>query len=347
MNKEIKNKVLIIAADMGAYHFLLPIFKKFKKDKSFDTQFYVNQVIKKFIETKKNNFIFYDDKKLLELKKNINDYRFGIFTSNAKKKDEIRLMQYFIKNKILAYSLSDNWTNFKDRFKLGPKIIIPNKIFVIDRIAYQRAIKDGLNKKNIYITGSPYIDSIRIKSQFLKNKKLNILFISEPLVNYPKNNIYSNNYTELEIIKRIIFELKKQDLKNYNFYYKIHPNFKSINNRIMKELSKISYNTIQKNSFAESIKNKDIVIGMKSFALIEAGIKGKVCLSIQNIDQKNDNFIGNQLKISYPIYKLDNINYFLFKKKYSNNLSNLKRLKFENHNATNNIYNFIIRDIKC
>ena len=53
MNKEIKNKVLIIAADMGAYHFLLPIFKKFKKDKSFDTQFYVNQVIKKFIETKK------------------------------------------------------------------------------------------------------------------------------------------------------------------------------------------------------------------------------------------------------------------------------------------------------
>lgn len=347
-----KSKGIIIIADMGAFIFLEPLIDYIYKKKTFDLVILANKKIKREINYKfKQKLIFYKND-FNQIYNKYSKYKFAIISTAALSFLEIKLLKFLKSKNIKTYSFSDNWTNFKDRYTYKGKTTYPDKIFLIDRIAKKRCLNENIPSNKLLITGSPYIEkSIIFKKDIIKKSKeiINILFISEPLVNFPKTNAYSNSYTEFEVVTGLLSELKKIKEKyklNYILKFKQHPHSDKVNNSILKKLKKFNIKIIKNEPLSQLIKKFDIIIGMKSFGLIEAAMQGKVSISIQPIEKKYDNFVGNIKKIVIPVYDFKKIHNYLNFKIPKSKLDNLKKMKKDNCNSIIKIISFIKKDLK-
>ena len=61
-----------------------------------------------------------------------------------------------------SISVIEHWSWYKKRFILNNNLILPDYIFVNDKIAYEEAIMDGLPKKKLLIKGNPVLEKIQI-----------------------------------------------------------------------------------------------------------------------------------------------------------------------------------------
>lgn len=348
----IKSKGLIIIADMGAFIFLEPLIDHIYKKKTFDLVIFANKKIKREINKKFNHKLIFYNNNLNQIYKKYSIYKFAIISTAALSFLEIKVLKFLKSKNIKTYSFSDNWTNFKDRYTYKSKTIYPDKIFLIDRIAKKRSLNENIPSNKLLITGSPYIEKSIIfnKNNIKKSEEIiNILFISEPLVNFPKTNLYSNFYTEFEVVTGLLSELKRIKEKynlNYILKYKQHPYSDKVDKSIIKELKKSNIKIIKNETLSQSIKKFDIIIGMKSFGLIEAAMQGKITISIQPIQKKYDNFVGNIKKIVIPIYDFKKIHNYLNFKIPKSKLDNLKKMKKDNCNSIIKIISFIKKDLK-
>jgi len=147
----------------------------------------------------------------------------------------------------------DNWINFKKRFIDGS---CPSKICVVDNDALLNALKDGIPRDKLEVTGNPHFETI------LKNRKpRKILFIGEPItLDYPFGYWGFDEYTTcLSLIN---------NCGNDVVYYKQHPREK------IKAGIRLAFgNTL------DIIYDYDIVVGMSSMVLLEALMIGRRVIS--------------------------------------------------------------------
>ena len=135
-----------------------------------------------------------------------------------------------ILNNIVAknsFSFIDHWTNFKLRFTLNDKLILPAVIFVVDEKAKEIAIQEGLPEKDLIVFENPYLIYLKnykktniSRESFCKklnicSAKKNILYAPDPI------SIRSRDVrNEVEILEELI------DICNntsYNLLIKLHP----------------------------------------------------------------------------------------------------------------------------
>ena len=225
---------------------------------------------------------------------------------------------------IPSFAILDQWMNYGLRFsnygvaelnqynmdKVHP--YLPYKICVMDEIAKNEAVKDGLEAEKIVITGQPYFETLTKKMHSINQMKIKksedfvITFASEPITETykeDKNSEHYWGYTE-KIIFNDFIESLNEAIKLYNgkivLILKLHPKenpgkfdylLQTFNN------DKITLKIDKNSDSHEVMTSSDLICGMSSMFLIESAIINKPVISIQIGLKRENPFILDKIGI--------------------------------------------------
>ncbi len=117
------------------------------------------------------------------------------------------------KRMIQTFSFVDHWTNFSKRFFFRDKLVLPDRLYVIDEVAYANAVKESIPSNILAIETNPYkffLEQWKPKIsriELLSNLGLGpgdhfLLFAPEPLLKFGLQNRYG--FSEKEGLENII-----------------------------------------------------------------------------------------------------------------------------------------------
>jgi hypothetical protein len=201
------------------------------------------------------------------------------------------------KNKIKCVSFLDHWTNYRKRFiSARNQEILPNEIWVGDKVAYKIALQQGFSKKILKQVENPYLREI---TEYFKGKKhvkkINekiILFISAPVGSFKNENPHLlTEFDQLEMLIRACLD------KGALIKIRLHPreNPDKFNELIARYKDAIKIGISKRADLKDDIIEADFVVGAESMALVVAVLARKKVLSILPIKTN---------KISLPFKKI-------------------------------------------
>lgn len=224
---------------------------------------------------------------------------------------------------IPSFAILDQWVNYGIRFsKYGVSQIreyeesklheyMPTKILVMDELAKQEMIREGIEEEKVLVTGQPYFDCFieqmdEIGEQtILASKELLgvreepiIVFVSEPICKtYGENKNYwgYKEETIFRIFHNTLNRITKDFKKRITVIIRPHPKEEiDIWNQRVKETPYISYRIDTKVDGKVVIKMADLICGMSSMFLLEAALYQKKIMSIQIGLSKENPFLLDQ-----------------------------------------------------
>ena len=336
-------KILFVCNHRGGANALYPFLQNLKKKNYLIISTSLNK--KFFLKFKKNTLIINHKITNKEISKIYLKFKPNIVISGTSEIIEKKygpIEQKFINhaklNKIYSIAIMDFWSNYKIRFSLNNtkrKIIVPDKICVIDSLMKKEMIAEGFNKENIYLSGSPHLEyiyrnkfnnikilnSLEKKSLKINNNSKIILFISQPI--YERNKL-KFGYTEFSALNDLLESVNLAKDKNIKIIIKMHPSDK-INKYydIIKKFKFIDIRTLSSGFDILSIsRNAYAVIGLFSMLLIELSMINSNIYSYQPTVKKHKLNVSNRVTLISQKKKLIEI----FIKKIKKN--ELKKIKF-------------------
>ena len=133
---------------------------------------------------------------------------------------EKKFLKIFHDQKVIHIAILDHFTNVYDRFRINNKIYLPKKIWVFDKIIFERLSKKIKKittlKKNYYL--------LTFKNLKKKKRKFIIYFIK--LFKKIKQNKFSQDYYSMKYFFDNIYKLTK--FKNYKILIKHIRNIQQI-----------------------------------------------------------------------------------------------------------------------
>jgi len=262
--KYTKNKkICLVANDAGGAEIL----------KSF--AYYSNSNLK-FILTGPEKKIFKKKTKINNYKKIIDKSDLVITGTSYMSDTEYKCIKYCKKKNIKVFSVLDHWVNYKIRFIRNKKYLLPDKIIVCDNEAKKIASRIF---KNLLFMKNPNWKYIKEKFKNKNKNKNNYLFVSS---NY---NRLKKKYNDAWILNKLINHLEKKN-ENYNLFIRRHPTeenkkFKNFNSR-----SKIKIILDNNKNLISSLRNKFVICGHNSMAMVIGKICGLKTLNINIQNQK-------------------------------------------------------------
>jgi len=204
-------------------------------------------------------------------------------------------------NEILTVGVLDQWQNYGLRFS-GPGsnerlAYLPDYILVMDELAKDEMIKEGIPEELIVITGQPAFDKIIEEHKILSsqiNKIKNklqisdnftvITFVAESLKKDFGDRLGYDEQSTLGFLGDVLDEIceRNKDLQIY-FIIKLHPENKYEEFEwALSRWSSLKKQIIEKElSSCEVIEISDLVVGMTSIMLVEAILVSKITVSLQ------------------------------------------------------------------
>ncbi len=252
----------------------------------------------------------------------------------------------------------DEWFNYRMRFEneKGELAYLPDVICCQDEKAKKEAVAEGLPPQSLFITGSPFLSVLTQHAEnllensppfpdLLANKtKPIITFLSEAhSVDYGvasgDKGFLGNfiGYTE-HIVRQDIYDVLNTIEKSCTVIEKLHPSDRSKYEPLCNDF--IEWITVSEEELWPLLMNSDLVIGMRSMALLESVILGCCTVSYQ------PNLIGPQSSTAVRlglIASIYNKKQFLewLRQKFSlpleNSIKIIQRFPFANNDATENI----------
>lgn len=257
MNK----KYLVVCNDAGAAYMMASYFFFSKKKINTILTGPALKIFKKFDLIYKN----FDKRKLEFLVEQSTMIYTGTGWQTDLEKSAILLAK---KHKIKVISFIDHWVNYRQRFLLNAKKILPDVILVNNkRAATQLKIDSFFKKSKIKLTTNFYKKYILKKTKpfrFMVNNKFNILLISEPFIKK------IHGFSSQDIIKEFVKYLKANFKKKIILNIRMHPSQREIDFKFIKEIKyqNIILKISNRENLEEDIIFNDLVIGCNSYALI-------------------------------------------------------------------------------
>ncbi len=229
---------------------------------------------------------------------------------------EIDFIELALEKNIPCWSFVDHWTNIKGRFinHVG-KLILPDKIWLIDNRAKEIAISEGIPQEIIVISGNPYHTWLKkweskiSKAQFYESLGIlphnkAIVFAFDPLSNINGKKLFG--FDEISVIKELANMTHDiiQEHPDWMFLIKPHPNqdVKKLLSVVDKNsLFKVILNELDSN---EVIFHADLIIGFFSSFLLEAQIMNKTVLRVLPDDINNDPFVEMNVGVTVNVANL-------------------------------------------
>lgn len=269
--------ILIVSHDAGGAN-IIASYIAYKKLKCI---FYIKGPAKTIFLTRLGKNI----KQIETLELGIEQCKYVVCGSGDQSNLEKEVIKEAKKRKKYVICFIDHWINYRERFILKNKIILPDQIVVSDEEAFRLANlyfkKTFITKQNNYYI-SEILEKIKIEEKkIIKGNKKRILYLSEPIKDYvsyyPKirNNL---NYDEYNAIK-LVYEKFNKNLDEYNeIIIRMHPS-ESIEKykNIIKNFGnkyKLSSNT----ELYIDIAKADIIIGCETMAMMIAYLANKQIL---------------------------------------------------------------------
>lgn len=278
-------KILLLAHDPGGFDVVYPTYLKLKK---LGEQVLLSCVgpagdLKSNFQCKEDEF--FSKLKSLVYKKKVK----GLVTGTSwGSKLEIEAIQFCKKHGVKTIAILDYWVGYAGRFRLEKEqFVYPDYYVVMDHLAYEEAIAEGVPKEILVPLGHPGLDSIIAKRQTIKepsNNKLRILFLSQPISRVYGDEIGYTEYTAL------------RDLESLGVPYnvKFHPK----DDHVLRDLYK---SKAASGVLTTLLAKADLIIGMSTMGMLHACILNKPTISYQPHLKGKDHGITNKLGLT-PVF---------------------------------------------
>ena len=332
MSKEYLPKIVVICGDPGGANAIVPVIKQLHSEKKGQILFFAyRQAIDIML---KNDIAFsalnekISDSVILELLRRNRPAIVVTGTSFDPIGLEIKFIHAARILKIPCLSILDHWCLYSLRFsgENGDQKYIPDKIAIMDEIAFCEMVAEGFHPDTLVITGHPAFDALTeyklhftnekrqmIRSGFpVHSNELFIVFLSEPISQIwgeDESDPKFVGYTEKSVLTNLVAVLEQisQDCnKPIVLLIRPHPREKT------GAYQKITSNTIRiiisdNDNPREIVMASDLVIGMTTVLLVEACYLGCIVVSIQPGLRVKDDLPTNKNGYSIPIYSEDKI----------------------------------------
>lgn len=173
-------------------------------------------------------------------------------------------------------SVIDHWTNYKDRFLLKGKLVLPDEIWVTDIWALKIARKE-FSEIQIKLQLNTYATDLIRQIKSVEPIPRKLLYIAEP-IRSPQNR---PEKSELEAFKYFLNNApnEKIDLANYEIHVRPHPSQNKFFFDDWKEFfpGLVIDSGIQ--PLAQALGEASIIVGMYSYALSISAQAGKKTIS--------------------------------------------------------------------
>jgi len=189
---------------------------------------------------------------------------------------------------IKTVSILDYWSNYKARFRMGESFVFPDYLFVMDGMAREEAVLDGIDEGIIHITGNPMFDKYFIKKE---NRGSNgrALFLSQPISEICGNNM---GYTEFSATEDVIRACR---YKNIPLDVKFHPK-ESV--RYKEKFQQFAVD----GDFDNLVCEYSLIIGMCTMGLLQCALLRCHTISYQPNLKGLDLCITNRLGLTRGAY---------------------------------------------
>ncbi len=274
-----KKKILSIFHDAGGANIGL----NYIKEKNLKSKFYCKgpayNIFKKLFPNKNNteNFI-----------NSIGKCDLVITGTSSNDKTELKAIDYCKKKKIFCVTFLDHWVNYKNRFIINKKLILPDLLISSDEHSYRMSKKIFKKVKIIQLKNYYEINKVnKIKKMRQGN---NILYFLEPV----------NNKLEFFGLKKFFRKLEKLNKFNQTIILRLHPSEKKVKYlNILKKYKNFKI-TLDVNSPIENlIASANYIFGLESNALVLSSKVNKKVFTILPLYNRN---------FRLPFKKIKNIN---------------------------------------
>lgn len=240
------------------------------------------------------------------------------------------------KKGIKSLAVLDYWSNYWQRFsdiETNKRFeYLPDIIAVMDDLAKKEMVSEGFPPEIIKATGNPHFDDIKNSKHMFtddrlrtirKNLSINknqtvITFVSETNAqdygtSPEKKGVIGEylGYTEADSLKGLINAMisigKQKKDRYFTVIVKLHPREKRTPFYPNYLPENLAFKVIKKYDPREVIMISELVVGMASALIFEAGIMGKPVISFQPNLRGKDNAIGNRIGLSVPVYSEDEL----------------------------------------
>lgn len=264
-----------------------------------------------------------DDKSHFSAFLNSNNIRLLVFGTAVKDRLPIYHCAWAKEIKVPTVCLLDNWMNYRARLELEDiGLVLPDYYFVMDRLAYQEALADGIPETILEITGQPGLSSLAVESRnfqkdVIRNKfgfkpdKFLLVFVSEPASTdqgYNRSFPTYRGYTEFDVLtclKPLLDDLKSK----IELAILAHPrdDKERLRNYCTDLFSnQIDWRFLNIPAGREAVFLTDGVIGMASILLYEAWLLQKPVISIQpNLRQEHLRYLEKRPGLHFSTEKAE------------------------------------------
>ncbi len=227
---------------------------------------------------------------------------FAIICGTTRYASQDRELIVLARGSVKTLAVLDEWFAYRLRFEekqTGKLIYLPDVIAVQDELARNEAVAEGLPAERIRITGSPALAELTLRAQQLitsppprpiflpdRDERRVVTFLSEthatdygtsPDAPGPLGSFLG--YTE-DTVREQILAVMRHLGQSVIFVEKLHPaaQAQTENHTI---IGNIDWWTIRQTNLDALLWHSDLVIGMRSMALLEASILGCKAVSFQ------------------------------------------------------------------
>lgn len=198
---------------------------------------------------------------------------------------ELKIIRYCKKMGIPTISILDYWSNYRSRFQSKNEVIFPDYYFVMDKIAADEAVRDGIAPSILRIVGQPGLD-FYVHKQVTPGYNQKLMFLSQPLSIAGQADLLG--YTEFKAAESVL-EIAG-DL-GYDVEIKFH-------SKETPEMVKMYENRRVDGLIWELVPNYAAVVGMSTMGLLQCALMGVPVISYQPGLKGEDLCITNKLRIT-------------------------------------------------
>ena len=294
-------KVMFASGDVGGARALLPVMELCEKSSLAFVMLEHGYIISK--APKRWERVSLGDEFDMTISESLfkrNDIGVLMFASSVKDTIPLTLARKARELNIPVIHVLDNWTGYRRRMEMdGLQSFAPDIYTAIDDLAFEEAIKEGIDESVLKITGQPALASLSreyYSRQKLKIRnerkrfgidpdKVMIVFVSEPVENDQGASPSSpefRGYTE-KIVLRLFCEALQPHAGEIEIGLLPHPreDVDSFLNHWNECCGSLKGSLLRFGTGRESLFWADAVAGMASILLYEAWLLGKPVISLQ------------------------------------------------------------------
>ena len=256
-------KIIMLANDPGGLDVILPVANMLNNNDDMS----VKVMLTGSAATIQSQYKYENEEVIKHLECEINKRSEFLLVTGTSWNSTIELDAIGVckKNGIKTIAILDYWSNYSERFIKNGEYVFPDYYFVMDKLAFDEAEKNGVNSSIMRIIGTPGLDKYIQKN--IKEKK--VLFLSQPLSELYKDN--NDGYTEFDAFEDVLHVCKEL---NISAYIKFHP-------KESREMMKL-YSHISVEGKIEDIEQDyDVIIGMTTMGLLQCFLRGKSIISYE------------------------------------------------------------------